>query len=672
MQGELFDSGILGTSNFEWIGQIADDSVWRDNITAAPFESEYENQGWGRRYKVRILGLHDQGETEIPSKDLPWAQIEYPVTAGSGNAASLQSPNLRQGNMVRGYFLDGQAMGIPIIRGIIGNNSQTQNALTIGDNRVTNNQPGSLAVSGYSTGQKPKDPRTGEKETPPDSDLRISRPGVSPEAAPIPSRVQVNRFGLRPDRDRSREQDADATLARTEADRRGLVGQEREDYVLKAVADGIERRRIQANNPKTSPSGSPFRENPDVQQITAGDVKRDDLLDEKTVMATPDDPVGSAMKAMQTIIENITKKIDKYLNAIQSYVDAVTSTITNIKKAILDAGREMAKYMKVIFDKIMEFVLKQINVVMSKVVAALPTNLRNLFGDLKEYMNTLILGVYNGMLDGLADQISQGLFDSLKPDERAREASRVVYNSGDEFVTRPKSKMVFAEGLAATVLSKNKDTIEESGKSVVQNLNGFVDSIQGDINAVSTTLTAGQNFISDGLGGFVDTMGDFGSSTSIITDGMSGGLNMMPDITSSLGSALSFSNIIMNVFPSESIPKKAISDFHQLATGCSGTISPELPSLGAIGAAAASNVNSEGVDVGPGADRRRLVPDPPQSIPFATPQKTQPDVNFSPEDRTLALEIALEDDAVQSAINAELERARSVDRSGMEVAIQIY
>jgi len=180
MQGELFDSGILGTSNFEWIGQIADDSVWRDNITAAPFESEYENQGWGRRYKVRILGLHDQGETEIPSKDLPWAQIEYPVTAGSGNASSLQSPNLRQGNMVRGYFLDGQAMGIPIIRGIIGNNSQTQNALTIGDNRVTNNQPGSLAVSGYSTGQKPKDPNTGEKETPPDNDLRSSRPGVSP------------------------------------------------------------------------------------------------------------------------------------------------------------------------------------------------------------------------------------------------------------------------------------------------------------------------------------------------------------------------------------------------------------------------------------------------------------------------------------------------------------
>ena len=235
----------------------------------------------------------------------------YPVTAGSSNTSSLQSPNLRQGNMGFGFFLDGQAMGTPIIMGVLGNNSQTQNALTIGDNRVTNNQPGSLAVSGYSTGQKPKDPRTGEKETPPDRDLRISRPGVSPEAAPIPSGVQVNKFGLRSDRDRSEEQRADATFARTEADRRGLVGQEREDYVLKAVADGIERRRIQANKPTTPPSGSPYRENPDVQQITAGDVKRDDLLDEKTVMATPDDPVGSAMKAMQTIIENITKKIDK-------------------------------------------------------------------------------------------------------------------------------------------------------------------------------------------------------------------------------------------------------------------------------------------------------------------------------------------------------------------------
>ena len=59
--------GILGTSFNWWIGQIADDSTWRENIICAPHASETENVGWGRRYKVRILGLHDQGETKIPS-----------------------------------------------------------------------------------------------------------------------------------------------------------------------------------------------------------------------------------------------------------------------------------------------------------------------------------------------------------------------------------------------------------------------------------------------------------------------------------------------------------------------------------------------------------------------------------------------------------------------------
>ena len=40
-------------------------------------------------------------------------------------------------------------------------------------------------------------------------------------------------------------------------------------------------------------------------------------MEQKTVMAKPDDPVQSAMKAIQTIIENMTAKVDKYLNAFR-------------------------------------------------------------------------------------------------------------------------------------------------------------------------------------------------------------------------------------------------------------------------------------------------------------------------------------------------------------------
>jgi hypothetical protein len=124
--GALFNSGFLGASFNWWIGQIADDATWRDNILPGKFESANQIPGWGRRYKVRIIGLHDQGETEIASDQLPWAQVMYPVTAGGGQGASGQTPNLRQGNMVFGFFLDGQEQQVPVIMGVLGNNAQTQ------------------------------------------------------------------------------------------------------------------------------------------------------------------------------------------------------------------------------------------------------------------------------------------------------------------------------------------------------------------------------------------------------------------------------------------------------------------------------------------------------------------------------------------------------------------
>ena len=70
-----------------------------------------------------------------------------------GFLAGGQTPNLRQGNMVFGFFMDGPQMQVPIIMGVLGNNAKNAMAATTGDNRVTNEQPGSLAVSGYATGQ---------------------------------------------------------------------------------------------------------------------------------------------------------------------------------------------------------------------------------------------------------------------------------------------------------------------------------------------------------------------------------------------------------------------------------------------------------------------------------------------------------------------------------------
>ena len=646
--GALFDSGLLGSSFHWWIGQIADDSVWRENIVAAPHASEKENIGWGRRYKVRILGLHDQGETEIPSKDLPWANVMMPVTSGGSLNNSGQTPALRQGNMVFGFFMDGSAMTVPVIMGVIGNNAQNEMAATIGDNRVTNKQPGSLAVSGYAKGQVAKNPKTGEQPVPPDGDLKSEHPNASAAAQPTRPESKLNKFGLRPDIPLTQVPGAleVATAAREKARSQGKSVQEVENAAMAAVANLVKSQEAQNTAANTPIEKSINRESPDVQNITSGDVKEQDLAEEKTVMPIPDDPVGSAMKSIQIILDNITQKMDKYLNAAQSYVDAVSSisapTEDNLKDMICKEAMKAAKYMKVLMDKIMEFVLKQLNVVMSKVVAALPSSLRNKFGDLKEKLNEMILGMYNQIIAGLGDQLCQALMDSLQPAKRLEQAKQIANTQGasgqsgqsgidpntgtaigigkgvgnyGKFRTAPKVPMCYAESIASTVISKNKKQIEDANNNVVRNLNTYIDGLQGELDGLSSTISAGRDLISSGLG---DAFGNFGETADIVSGGMDGALNMMPDIAGGLGAALDFANIIVNVFAGELEPKKAINDYYQLATGGSGSDAFELPSLQSVGSSVLSSSQA----------RAENMSDPPAKPDFVTPSKSEPDVNL--------------------------------------------
>ena len=623
--GELFESGLLGSSYFWWIGQIADDSVWRDNIISKPHASETENVGWGRRYKVRILGLHDQGETEIASKDLPWASVVYPVTAGGFLANSGTTPNLRGGNMVFGFFMDGSAMSVPIITGVLGNNSQNKPATTIGDNRVTNKQPGTLAVSGYAVGQVDKVAKTGEKEIPPDGDLKSEHPNSSAAAAPLAAGATVNQFGLRPDIPLTQVPGAleAARDAREKARSEGKSFQEVEDAAMKAVKDVVDKNESQNTGPDVPLKASPQRESPDVQAINAGDVKEQDFAEEKIVMPIPDDPVGSAMKAIQTILDNITQKMDKYLNAIQSYVDQISSVPMDLEEMICKGAKQAAKYMKVLYDKIMEFVLKQLNNVMSKVVAALPNSLHNQFGDLKEEMNKMMLGVYNQMIGGIEDQLCSALMDTLQPKKREQEARAIAYNQGasasnggrSKFETTPKVPMCYAESIASTLISKNKNKMTEANTNIVKSLNTYIESKQGELNGLSSTFSASRDLISSGLG---DSFGNFGDSADVVTSNMGGALNMIPDISSGLGAALDFQNVIGNVFPGELMPKKAINDYYQLATGGAGADAGELPSLTSVGDSVQES----------GEARAQRITTPTPRPEFVVPSKTQSDVSF--------------------------------------------
>ena len=552
--GALFNPGFLGGSFLWWIGQIVDDSTWRDNINPGKYEDRTSIPGWGRRYKVRIIGLHDQGETTIPSDQLPWAQVMYPVTAGGGQAGAMDSTKLRQGNMVFGFFLDGQERQVPVIMGVLGNNSQTvleQKNSTVADT-VTDTQPGVLAKSGYSEGTTPKSGTA--RETPPDDDLSLQQPSAGP-----PSNEN---------------------------------------------ADGI-------------------------QQTTSADSRRQAKCEEKIALMKPDPKefISSSLKGIQTVIENLTNRIDTILQSLQSYADAITNKITDAQAAIQDvvqlASREISKFMKPIFDKIQEFALKILNKGFNAIIAALPSSMRFQFKDMVQQITELLLCMYNKMTGGLKDQIAGSISDAINPQQLLDDVQQAVAN-GDPDVgapTNPRVPMCAAEAIVAKVITLNKDEIDASNNAIVDNLNAYLE----DMDEMLAGIT-----------GF----------TSEIT-------NQIGDVIGSMTGALDFFNFQLNIFGCELEPTIAESDTYTFCSGGDQTAPPQKPSSKSV---------EEGIAADPDPPS-----DPPKTTPYLEPQKSQSTVEL---DQNTQAVLAAEDAALEKALAAEQARAEAGDRSGLDDALE--
>jgi hypothetical protein len=108
----LLKSNFIGRDGFRWwIGQIPPISAMGGQV---------DGEGWGNRFKVRILGYHPYSEAELPNEDLPWAQCLIPTTAGSGAANVSTGVQLQPGDTVLGFFLDGDNAQIPVILATFG------------------------------------------------------------------------------------------------------------------------------------------------------------------------------------------------------------------------------------------------------------------------------------------------------------------------------------------------------------------------------------------------------------------------------------------------------------------------------------------------------------------------------------------------------------------------
>jgi len=580
-----FNPGFLGSSFNWWIGQIADDSVWRDNILPGKYADPAQVPGWGRRYKVRIIGLHDQGEVSIPSEDLPWSQVMYPVTGGGGQAESFATANLRQGNMVFGFFIDGQEMQVPVIMGVLGNNSQSSLAPTIGNDRVTDTLNGSLNTSGIAGGQIAKSEAI--REVLPDEALQTTKPGISPYTLEPSSTTIVNEYGLSSSASKSPVVRQYISDAEDLASKKGLVGEKRVKFIERKIKKSLAKQKKREESPLTSPQPGATKEHIDgIHQLESADVKRQDKYKEKIPMMKADNQLESAVKNIQTIVDNLISKIDKYLQTFQSYVEQVSNTVKNIRKVIEDAASAMAKYMKIIFDKIAEYIIKTVNQGLTAVVSTIPSSFRHLFADIKEQMTQLTYCLYSKIIQKLAGQILSKLQDSIDLDGLEKKAKQQV-RKGVEFETAPRVPMCYAEDIVASTIRSTIDDVNDANDQLLDNLESFVGEIQSEIASITNQV--------DGITKEIST------------------------IVGSISGAMNFKNIKLNIFGCDLEPNLAVSDFYTLDGGGGGQSQTQLPSAESINAAAANGEET---------------PKSQKTIPFAKPAKGQTEVENIPIPQT--------------------------------------
>ncbi len=289
----LFNPGFIGGNFIWWIGQIADDSSWRINHTESKFKTaSEENQpadkpgkppaGWGYRYKVRIIGAHDQDEEIVASDQLPWAQVMYSVWGG-GQGATFMTPGLKQGMFVFGFYLDGQDQQVPVIMGVLGNNAKTTLERKTGTKEGKNFTPQSF----YSKNEN--------KE--PDEQKKLKHANVSVDES-------TNKQNEAPD----------ATHQRSSAD-------EQKDAVLKephALACPDPDHKSEMKNIQT-----------DIQKLST---KLDTM---KRSMATLDSAVGLPVPQFQKNVDAEIKKssemISKHMKGILGKVQQFTTNEFNEK-----------------------------------------------------------------------------------------------------------------------------------------------------------------------------------------------------------------------------------------------------------------------------------------------------------------------------------------------------
>ena len=302
----------------------------------------------------------------------------------------------------------------------------------------------------------------------------------------------------------------------------------------------------------------------------------------------PDDPgetISSAMKAIQTLLDTLVGKIDGFLSTAKSFVDDAAGAMNSadqVKDYMKKLGCQMAKYMKVVTDKMMEYTNKVMNQAMTDVVSAMPSHLRFQFADVKEQSLSTVSCLYSKLSDNLCEMLGDILANTFDIDALLDAASN---SKSDDPRTSPKVPPCHAEFVVAEVINRNKEEIGKVNDGILGDINNFLEDMQNELAGVDDAI---EDLIS-GIGG----------------------------IGGNLTSALQFGNFQLDILGCSSKPQESLSDCYQFASGSVGQFKSDIESIESV---------SDAVDNPPEGSGEV------DKIGFLEPSPDQADVSYTTDD----------------------------------------
>ena len=556
--GALFNPGFLGGSFLWWVGQVADDSTWRENIKESKYKGTGPIPGWGYRYKVRIIGIHDQSESSIQSDQLPWANVMYPITSGGGQGGSYQTPGIKQGNFVFGFYLDGQDQQVPVIMGVLGANPQIPMSTTTG------------LIGGQNYTSQSGHANSGDDPTKKvsDNDLVTERPtGVSVDGQP--------RGGDNPNTPPVENQAP--TKESPASTHQETVADKRKDDVLK------KKHPIWCTDPKQT---SPMK---GIQTIIAD---------------------------LQEKIQKLQQGLQSYADAVQSNINVVNSLINQINQIdalIKDASCEIAKFLRTLIGLVQDFVTDLFTKVLQPIFKIAPPSTKIEILDKLVKGLELIECLFNAMGLKLCDSAEKSIKGSFARRAAGRPAPASVQpfltdqyidipwfpsdgdgdgdgnGNGNGNGTYNPTPMCYVEELVGEIIGENINDIINVFDAATIPVVRFIESSLSDVGSTEGTSAAGSSGVksSGQRDPLLPNIPNLPSIPNLGSLGALGGAGF------DIGSALSFISAISGIFSCDLSLICSPNEYHTLQEGGNATPSEDEPSTVGVAKVAQKTAESQ-------------------------------------------------------------------------------